>query len=1162
MKAVTYVELDVPEFKGGNDQVVAGLLYDFTANNNLSWTGSGATLTASFDGSTVAATGVDAQLLSPAALAIVGSTSRYVRIDIERTVARAGGTWEGTLYYTTASHGFTAGFTKTFADITNVVGTRAVIFLDMWALTAGGTDWQTSTVTQLRLDFDNGVASGSVKVRSVTVGSLNQDRSAAFDGATRLTRGAAITGSTITSKFTFSSWIRPTGTGVQRILNDNAGASGNRIVLVNNFVEITGVNAGGVQVLRVTSLTALSLNVWNHVLISVDLTDPLKCWITINGVASLFTVTTYTNDTMDFTTSNWAIGSDLAGANPFTGSLADLWFDDGFYIDLSIPVNVGLFLSSRNGPVKVGQTGEIPMAGVLPSVYMSGNYLSWQLNKGRGGGFAVTAGALKPAISVSETWRWAIPTDYLDPTIDAIPSVKNVSLSPATVSLGEDLGQRASVTVSFADHRHVFDTELYSAGTFWAKWRGRYMTKLRNLPMRVILGVTGQTIAQMDIHNYIVDSVNGPTPDGTYTINAKDILKLADDDRSQAPRVSNGSLSAGITNVAVSATLTPVGIGNLEYAASGFLCIGGKEIVSFTRAADVLTIVRGQLGTTAIAANTGDRVQTVLRYSGNDVADIIRDLLITYVTGVTDSMIPLAEWQAETAAYLAVLYTATITEPTGVKKLLGELINQAALALWWDDQAKLIRLKVLRQIATDAKTFDDETVVQSSLSVSEQPDKRVSQIWTFYGQRDPTNQVDKVDNYRSALATVDLALESAYGSPAIVKIPARWIGTTNAADRLNGIQLSRFRDPPRKFNFQLFRDQAITVGQGYLLNWLENQDKFGVRQNAPIQITRLRIEPDYIYVEAEEMLASGVVTVTSTVFLTTTGSVLNFTVPATWNNANNSIETLGAGSGGACSNGNGCAGGAGGAYSKVVNQVLVPGASLQYRIGLGGVGQLLGGANASDGGDTWFNGATLAASMVGAKGATAGVALSLFGVGGPAASGVGSTKTSGGDGGTGATSPGDDGGGGGGGAGGPHGNGAKGGNDNFADGGAGGGAADGGSNGVSQTVSGNNFGTAGGNNRSGIGGGTDAHPSGTDGGGGRGGDVNQPGNPGGPGEQLWTQSIAPIISAGPGGGGGGGGNNGNGGDGGPYGGGGAGAGEDALRGGNGYQGICIITWKG
>jgi hypothetical protein len=183
-------------------------------------------------------------------------------------------------------------------------------------------------------------------------------------------------------------------------------------------------------------------------------------------------------------------------------------------------------------------------------------------------------------------------------------------------------------------------------------------------------------------------------------------------------------------------------------------------------------------------------VQIVLRYDGDDVADIIFDLLTGYA-GVEPAVCPLGEWQAETAAYLGVIYARTIAEPTSVRDLLSGLIEQSAIALWWDDLARRIRLQVLREIATDAAVFDAETIVDGSLQVKEQPGKRISQIWSYYAQRDPTDQGDKADNYAAALATVDLARQGDYGSPEIRKI--FWC---LGADRHRGRAPQRHPDEP------------------------------------------------------------------------------------------------------------------------------------------------------------------------------------------------------------------------------------------------------------------------------------------------------------------------------------------------------------------------------
>jgi hypothetical protein len=928
-KLVTYVEIDVPQFVFDLDFVTN---YNFVPSTLAGWTGTDMTATATAAGATIVQTGSDPSFRSPAAQSINGEANRYLAIDVERTAVRTVSNWQGDVYWTTADHPESNDFRTKFGELENYVGARRTYYLDMHDLVFGGDDWETSTITQLRIDFEGGdgqVPDGEFLIRSVRLG---------------------------------------------------------------------------------------------------DLADPYP----------------------------------------------------------------------------------------------------------------------------TETFRFAVPASYLPADIEAIPSIESVDFQPATISLGENLGQRASLTIQFKDHRHSFAGEPWDRGTFFSKWRGRYGARLRGLPIRLIRGVVGQSLVEMDTRHYVVDTTDGPEFNANYRIIAKDILKLADDDRAQAPALSNGSLAGSINNSTTSATLDPAGIGNLEYPASGWVCIGGKEVCAFTRSGDSLTIDRAEFGTTATEHDAGDRVQLVLRYTGNTPADIIEDLLTNYA-GISSSYIDLAAWEAECANHLGVIYASTITEPTSVNKLVSALIEQAALAVWWDDRALQIRLQVLREISTDADVFDADRMLEGSFSVKEQPTKRISQIWTYYGQRDPTDSGANEDNYRAALASVDLELETDYGSAEIRKIEGNWIETLTAATRLNSIQLSRYRNPPRAFSWELFRDEAVILAGGYQLGWWGNTDHDGNPRYALVQVTRITVYPDRMKIEAEEMLASGEIILVSVVFLRTTGGVFSWTVADNWNDADNTVEVIGGGGGGARNQFDGGArGGGGGAYSAVSNLNLTPGGSVSYRVGSGGAGGILSSQNGGDGGDTWFNGASLGASSVGAKGGTGGSGRTGGGVGGSAGSGIGSIKFSGGNAGSGAGGDPNSGGGGGGAAGGPHGNGAAAGNASGTDG-SGGGGADGGSAGSSDGP--------GGNNRFNFGGGADG-VSGEQGGGGGGGDTGNAGGPGGNGEQLWTQTIAPITSAGPGGGGGGGGRDSNGGHAGEYGGGGGGAGEDPPSGGgNGAQGIIIITWR-
>jgi hypothetical protein len=203
-------------------------------------------------------------------------------------------------------------------------------------------------------------------------------------------------------------------------------------------------------------------------------------------------------------------------------------------------------------------------------------------------------------------------------------------------------------------------------------------------------------------------------------------------------------------------------------------------------------------------------------------------------------------------------YSANIAEPTSVNTLISELIEQAALVVWWEPLTQLIRLQVLRAIATNASTFGEDNTLEGSLTISEQPTTRISQVFTYFGQRNPLDPIDQENNFRSAVLTIDGDAELDYGTSAIKKIYSRWIpfGARTVATRLNDLLLGRFRNPPRRFTLALFRHSTENpmLGGGYRVAGWPIQNIDGTASDAPIQITRLNPLSDRYEIEAEEML--------------------------------------------------------------------------------------------------------------------------------------------------------------------------------------------------------------------------------------------------------------------------------------------------------------------
>jgi hypothetical protein len=354
---------------------------------------------------------------------------------------------------------------------------------------------------------------------------------------------------------------------------------------------------------------------------------------------------------------------------------------------------------------------------------------------------------------------------------------------------------------------------------------------------------------------YVVDGA-GMDAQG-ITITAKDPLAFCDAKKSQAPVLSTGRLADDYDASTTAMALSPTGIGDAEYPASGYLCLGGKEIVEFTRSADALTVVRAQHGTAAKSHDEGASAQLCLVYTAQNPATICHDLLTNYTEGFDPSWADLTAWQTEATSYIDHLYTAIIPVPTEVKALLNELVEQAGLSIWWDVEAQAVQFQSLRPVAPDATLYDDDIVDAGSLGVKEQLDKRVSQVWTWFGIQDPTDKNGKEDNYQNAAVRFSDTRELEYTLPAIRKITSRWMSANNraAAERLNDMLIARYTDPPRKASFSMLStvDPKPLLGKGIRLGGKVFQGPTGAEEPINAYVISVEPGPEHWGFQVEEM---------------------------------------------------------------------------------------------------------------------------------------------------------------------------------------------------------------------------------------------------------------------------------------------------------------------
>lgn len=422
-----------------------------------------------------------------------------------------------------------------------------------------------------------------------------------------------------------------------------------------------------------------------------------------------------------------------------------------------------------------------------------------------------------------------------------------VTTNPTRVNLGAydekigTLGRRARVTIKLRDSE---DSDIYwdkyhaerisgaaqssgvgynpkDQGTFFGRMRARF-PYYTGRAVRVLEGYEGQALGDMRTRHYVASEWSGPDESGNVTITAKGVLDLADNDKALCPRPTKGQLSEDIDDSYLGdVTLVPENIG-AEYAASGTMCIG-SENMTYTRSGDVFTIIaRGVDGTATSSHNQGDTAQDCFVVRNGTINGTAATLMTEYAT-IPASYVPTSDWSDEVTRWLPGLrINATISKPTGVTKLLGELAELGVI-FWDDDIAQEIKLRANRPLDLDetaTEYTDAKTFIQGTLSTKDEHEKRLSQVLFWHGQINATGS-QTGENMRRVAVDIDGEAEGPreYNQTRLHEIYSRWLGAgdDSIASVVAARLVNRYRDIPRSITFEVDAKDAATAQLGGII---------------------------------------------------------------------------------------------------------------------------------------------------------------------------------------------------------------------------------------------------------------------------------------------------------------------------------------------------------
>lgn len=213
-----------------------------------------------------------------------------------------------------------------------------------------------------------------------------------FDGSTDYLDGNALTGIADGRKGTIVMVVRfaNAASATEYLINGASGGGG-----AANHLAVTRTSTGNLAIsAKRASDNAVILNQTGTgtpmaaagtyvIMISWDLTAGASSMrMYVNDTALSITNTTFTNDDINYTVTEYSLGADIAGASKFTGDMYVVWFDPTTAQEFNTATVRRKFADPNNVPQFLGSHGELP-TGTPPILFLAySEFNNWPRNRG------------------------------------------------------------------------------------------------------------------------------------------------------------------------------------------------------------------------------------------------------------------------------------------------------------------------------------------------------------------------------------------------------------------------------------------------------------------------------------------------------------------------------------------------------------------------------------------------------------------------------------------------------------------------------------------------------------------------------------------------------------------------------------------------------------
>ena len=147
--------------------------------------------------------------------------------------------------------------------------------------------------------------------------------------------------------------------------------------------------------------------------------------------------------------------------------------------------------------------------------------------------------------------------------------------------------------------------------------------------------------------------------------------------------------------------------------------------------------------------------------------------------------------------------TAYVFEPDSIQSLVSKLCNECSISVWWDERARLIKMRSARPPAERPEILSEGTnIIAGSFSVVDDQSRRISRVTMAYAPHD-WSELGSISDFKNVYYRIDAESEDLYGEERNKVYKCQWATTFGQTSRASIGLTTLFSTTPKVSTFTL-----------------------------------------------------------------------------------------------------------------------------------------------------------------------------------------------------------------------------------------------------------------------------------------------------------------------------------------------------------------------